>query len=118
MRAGLAIPDSTLSEWVGRCGVHLQPLVDATKIEMLAQPILYADEMSVQMLTSRNGKTHRVYLWSYSSTGTSPMKAVIFDFAESRVGRHAEQFADRWRGTLICDDFSGYVVQEFMLWWR
>ena len=30
-RAGLAIPDSTLAEWVGRCGVALQPLVDALK---------------------------------------------------------------------------------------
>ena len=36
------------------------------------------------------------------------MKAVIFDFAESRAGRHAEQFLDRWRGTLVCDDYSGY----------
>jgi transposase len=25
-RAGLAIPDSTLAQWVGRCGVELQPL--------------------------------------------------------------------------------------------
>ena len=36
------------------------------------------------------------------------MKAVIFDFAESRAARHAEQFLDRWRGTLVCDDYSGY----------
>ena len=28
-RAGLAIPDSTLAQWVGVCGVQLQPLVDA-----------------------------------------------------------------------------------------
>ena len=28
-RAGLAIPQSTLGDWVGVCGVRLQPLVDA-----------------------------------------------------------------------------------------
>ena len=28
-RAGLAIPQSTLAQWVGQSGVHLQPLVDA-----------------------------------------------------------------------------------------
>ena len=28
-RAGLAIPRSTLAQWVGTCGVRLQPLVDA-----------------------------------------------------------------------------------------
>ena len=30
-RAGLTIPRSTLAEWVGTCGVRLQPLVDALR---------------------------------------------------------------------------------------
>jgi transposase len=30
-RAGLAIPRSTLAQWVGHCGVQLQPLVDALR---------------------------------------------------------------------------------------
>ena len=107
-RAGLAIPDSTLAEWVGRCGVALQPLVDALKEELLTQPVLHADETRLPMLKPGNGKTHRAYLWSYCSTGLSMMKAVVFDFAESRSGKHAEQFLDRWRGTLVCDDFPGY----------
>ena len=33
---------------------------------------------------------------------------MVFDFAESRGGKHAEQFLGRWRGTLVCDDFGGY----------
>jgi transposase len=107
-RAGLAIPDSTLSEWVGRCGVALKPLVDALKQELLTQPVLHADETPLPMLKPGNGKTHRAYLWSYCSTPLSSMKVVVFDFAESRGGKHAEQFLDRWRGTLVCDDFPGY----------
>ena len=109
-RAGLAIPASTLAHWVGACGVQLQPLVDALKEELLAQPVLHADETPVAMLKPGNGKTHRAYLWSYCSTALNPMKAVVFDFAESRGGRHAEQFLGAWRGTLVCDDFSGYKV--------
>jgi hypothetical protein len=107
-RAGLAIPASTLAHWVGACGVQLQPLVDALKEELLAQPVLHADETPVAMLKPGNGKTHRAYLWSYCSTALNPMKAVVFDFAESRGGRHAEQFLGTWRGTLVCDDSSGY----------
>jgi transposase len=34
-RAGLAIPRSTLAQWVGTCGAHLQPLVDALRAELL-----------------------------------------------------------------------------------
>jgi transposase len=107
-RAGLAIPASTLAHWVGACGVQLQALVDALREELLAQPVLHADETPVAMLKPGNGKTHRAYLWSYCSTALNPMKAVVFDFAESRGGRHAEQFLGSWRGTLVCDDFSGY----------
>ena len=109
-RAGLAIPDSTLAEWVGRCGVALQPLVDALKEELMTHPVLHADETPLPMLKPGNGKTHKAYLWSYCSTPLSSMKAVVFDFAESRGGKHAEQFLDRWRGTLVCDDFPGYKV--------
>jgi transposase len=107
-RAGLAIPQSTLAQWVGKCGVALQPLVDALKNEMLGHRVLHADETPVAMLDPGAGKTHRAYLWSYSIGAFEPTKAVIYDFAESRAGRHAQEFLGDWRGTLICDDYSGY----------
>lgn len=107
-RAGMAIARSTLAQWVGMCGVQLQPLVDALREELLTQVVLHADETPVAMLKPGNGKTHRAYLWSYCTTLMNPIKAVVFDFAESRGGRHADQFLGRWRGTLVCDDYSGY----------
>jgi transposase len=61
-RAGMAIADATLAQWVGACGVQLQPLVDALKEELLKQPVLHADETPVQMLKPGLGKTHRAYL--------------------------------------------------------
>ena len=107
-RAGLAIPRSTLAQWVGACGVQLQPLVDALKQEMLRHLVLHADETPVAMLKPGNGKTHRAYLWSYCTGQFEPTKAVVFDFADSRAGRHAREFLGPWRGTLVCDDYSGY----------
>jgi transposase len=112
-RAGLAIPRSTLAQWVGSCGGQLQPLVDAMKVELLAQPVLHADETPVAMLDPGAGKTHRAYLWTYCSTALQPTRLVVFDFAESRAGRHPADFLGHpgehaWRGTLVCDDYSGY----------
>ena len=89
-------------------GVALQPLVDALKDEMLAHPVLHADETPVAMLDPGAGKTHRAYLWSYSIGAFEPIKAVVYDFAESRAGKHAQNFLGEWRGTLVCDDYSGY----------
>lgn len=112
-RAGLAIPRSTLAEWVGSCGVQLQPLVDAMRAELLQQPVLHADETPVAMLDPGSRKTHRAYLWTYCSTNLQSTKLVVFDFADGRAGKHAAQFLghpgeDGWRGTLVCDDYSGY----------
>jgi transposase len=107
-RAGLAIPRSTLAQWVGACGVKLQPLVDVLKEWLLAQDILHADETPVPMLKPGLGRTHRAYLWSYSTSEYEKLQAVIYDFADSRSGLNARDFLGAWRGKLVCDDYSGY----------
>src|ERR1700712_1685826 len=115
-RAGLAIPRSTLAQWVRTCGVQLQALVDALHEELLTNAVLHADETPVAMLKPGKGKTHKAYLWSYCTTAFDSVKAVVFDFAESRAGHHARDFlgidtdvaGSGWHGTLVCDDYSGY----------
>ncbi len=107
-RSGVAIPRSTLAQWVGTCGVRLQPLVDALKTEILQRRVLHADETPVQMLQPGDRKTHRAYLWAYAPGAFEDIKAVVYDFCESRAGEHARKFRGEWRGSLTCDDFSGY----------
>lgn len=96
--------------------MQLQPLVDALAAELLAQPVLHADETPVAMLKPGHGKTHRAYLWSWCTTRFNPFKAVVFDFAEGRAGQHAREFLGvpgtdqrrSWQGKLVVDDYSGY----------
>jgi transposase len=107
-RAGVAIPRSTLAQWVGACGVRLQPLVDALRTLLLERDVLHADETPLAMLSPGKGTTHRAYLWSYSSTEFDGMRAVVYDFAESRAAAHPKAFLEGWSGKLVCDDYSGY----------
>lgn len=107
-RAGLALPRSTLGEWVGVCGLRLQPLVDALKAEMLTKAVLHADETPVQMLKPGAGKTHRAYLWAYTPTTYDTLRAVVYDFQPSRAGEHCRTFLQDWRGKLVTDDYAGY----------
>jgi len=93
---------------VGVCGVQLQPLVDALKIAMFQSAVLHADETPVAMLKPGNKKTYRAYLWAYAPGGFEDLKAVVYDFCESRAGEHTRAFLGNWRGGLVCDDFSGY----------
>ncbi|WP_368449359.1 IS66 family transposase [Cobetia amphilecti] len=98
-RAGVAIPRSTLAEWVGTCGVRLQPLIDALREVLLNEPVLHADETPVlhadetpvPMLAPGKKKTHRAYLWAYATTPYAGLKAVIYDFSEGRGGQHARR---------------------------
>ena len=102
-RAGVAIPRSTLAQWVGACGVHLQPLVDALRAMLLERSVLHADETPVAMLTPGKGRTHRAYIWSYSSTQFDGLHAVVYDFADSRAAAHPKAFLDGWSGRLVCE---------------
>jgi hypothetical protein len=107
-RVGLAIPQSTLSEWVGVCGVRLQPLIDPLREALLRQGVLHADETPVQMLVPGKGKTQRAYVWAYATTQFADMRAVNYEFADSRAGEHARAFLGKWRSKLMCDDYSAY----------
>ncbi|MBK1888392.1 MULTISPECIES: IS66 family transposase [Marinobacter] len=107
-RAGLAIPRSTLAEWVGACGVQLQPLVNALRNALLEHGVLHADETPVSMLAPGKKKTHKAYVWAYCTTPFSNLKAVVYDFAPTRAGEHARTFLEGWQGKLVCDDYSGY----------
>jgi transposase len=44
----------------------------------------------------------------YAPGAFETLKAVVYDFCESRAGEHARSFLGVWRGSLTCDDFSGY----------
>lgn len=107
-RAGVEIPRSTLAQWVGICGVQLQPLVDALKDDILSHSVLHADETPVEMLKPGTKKTHRAYLWAYAPGAFEDLKAVVYDFCESRAGAHARTFLGKWKGSLVCDDYGGY----------
>ena len=107
-RAGLALPRSTLTEWIGRCGVELQPLVDAWRTVLLSHGVLHADETPVAMLAPGKKKTHRAYVWAYATTRFAPVQGVVYDFTPSRAGDQSRAFLANWQGKLVCDDYAGY----------
>jgi hypothetical protein len=57
-------------------------------------------------------KTHKAYLWAYCPGVFEGLKAVVYDFADSRAGEHARAFLQRGneprKGKLVCDDYAGY----------
>jgi len=112
-RDGVPLAKSTLSDWIGRVGVALQPLADRLSELLLARSVLHADETPVQQLAPGEGKSKKAYLWAYrtgdlaSSTQQTP-RIVVFRYHASRSGECARQFLAGWTGALMVDDYGGY----------
>ena len=112
-RAGIDLSRSTLSDWIGRCGVELEPLANALKQVVLQQRVIHADETPVTIMRMGDDekKPKKGYVWAYATTQYNPVQAVIYDFQDSRSGQHAEEFLKGWQGNLVCDDYSGYKAR-------
>ncbi len=110
---GIELSRSTLSDWIGRCGVELEPLANALKEVVLQQQVLHADETPVTIMGWVRMRKNRRKVMSgpYATTQYNPVQAVIYDFQDSRSGQHAAEFLKGWQGYLVCDDYSGYKAR-------
>jgi transposase len=107
-RSGVHIPRSSMAQWLGICGVRLQPLAAALKDFILGHDVLHADETPVALLAPGRGKTKKAFVWVYRTTNFVAQRAVLYDFALSRSGEHPQRVLGAFGGTLVSDDFSGY----------
>jgi transposase len=69
-RAGLAIPRSTLAQWVGSCGVHCSRWSMRSRPTCCATACCTPTRRRWRCSSRATGKTHRAYLWAYC-TGAS-----------------------------------------------
>lgn len=100
---------TTLSDWVGRLGVALQPLADRLVWHLLQGNTLHVDETPVSQLEPGRGKTKKAYLWAYRSNDLQPVpRIIVFDYQPGRSGSCVRQFLSDWQGHLMVDDYSGY----------
>jgi hypothetical protein len=107
-RSSVHIARSSMAQWVGICGLRLQPLVDALHRYILSQDVVHADETPVRLLAPGKGKTDQAYLWAYRTTNFIAQRAVLFDFCTSRAGEHPRRVLKGFDGTVLCDDYIGY----------
>ncbi len=110
-RVGVDLARSTLSEWVGQCGVQLEPLAEALKQIILQQHVIHADERPVTVIQVADKKPKKGYVWAYATTQYNSIQVVVYDFQPSRSGQYAEDFLTGRQGHLVCDDYSGYKAR-------
>lgn len=106
---GVELTRQTLANWTLKAAERwLQPLYERMHTHLLAQPILHADETTVQVLREdgREAQTQS-YLWLYR-TGREGPPIVLYQYRQTRGGENPRDFLAGFRGYLHVDGYPGY----------
>ena len=106
-RAGVAIAQSTINDWVRAVLVQLTALYEVHKRQVLTSSYLHADETPLKVLDeTKKGTTHQGYYWVYHN---SRDKLVLFDYRKGRGREGPDDILKDFTGYLQTD---GYVVYD------
>ncbi|WP_445427351.1 IS66 family transposase [Alishewanella sp. HL-SH05] len=106
-QAGIELSRQTMSRWLITCADKLKPLLALMKAELLKQPVLWADETTVNVLDVEKSTC---YMWVYGcglEKSTGP-KLALFDYQDSRSSKHPCDFLSGFNGYLQVDGYAGY----------
>jgi transposase len=112
-RHGVPIDRTVLSDWMGRTGSEIAPVVDHMAKRLLWESTrLYVDETTAPVLDPGRGKTKTGYLWAVLRddrgwNGSAP-PGVVFHYRPGRKGEYAAEILDGFNGTIQVDAYGGY----------
>lgn len=107
-RIGIELDRSTLADWMQKCGLLLQPLINLIHEKMLEQKYLHMDETIVQVLNEPNRAAEsQSYMWVLRST-LPTCAAVLFHYEPTRSGSVPTLLLQDFSGALMADGYPGY----------
>ena len=106
LRECIALPKSTLGDWIAQTAWHLTPLYDALRQEALQSGYLQVDETTIPVQdTQKKGKTHRGYYWVY----LAPEKhVVVMEYRKGRSRDGPVAFLEGFAGALQTDEYAAF----------
>lgn len=106
-RIGVTLDDASLANWMIKCGVLVQPLINLIHEHILEQPAIHMDETLIQVLKEPDKPPQsKSYMWVLLCAKAKP--AVMFHYAPSRGGDIAKSLLRDFSGHLMADAYDGY----------
>ena len=105
-RAGVSLPVSTMSDWVGATATALEPIAKLIRKLVLSSHVLQADDTGLKVLDRDSpGGAKKGHLWFY--VGDASLCAVAYtpDWTKEGPGLF---LAGRKGGWLVADAYGGY----------
>ena len=107
-RSGVKLPNSTLTDALGRSGWILRPLVERLREYLVNQTHLHTDDTVIPVIDSERGKTKQGRLWVYLHSGTDGPPATVFEYTPTRSQQGPLNFLKEFKGQLQADGYPGY----------
>lgn len=114
-RNGVPMDRSVLSDWTGRTGALIAPVVEhMAKVLLKGRKRLYVDETTAPVLDPGRGKTKTGYFWAVLRDdpgwhGPSP-PGVVFHCRPGRSGEYAAEILKGFNRTIQVDAYGGYTA--------
>ena len=102
-RQGLTVTTQTLWDQIEALARHLRPTYEALHREVLASPVIGADETTWKLLGPGGSKTW----WAWSVTSGD---SVYYRIAASRSAAQADAILAEYQGTVVCDGYAAYAA--------
>lgn len=111
-RQGYNLSRQTMSNWmIYGSETWLKPIYDKLHEMLLKEPILHADETTLQVLNEPGRKAQsKSYMWCYLSGKYSTKPIVLYEYCPGRGNRYPAEFLKGYKGYLQTDGYSGYDI--------
>jgi transposase len=115
---GIELSRQTMSNWMLKCSVALQPLYERLHTILLEQPVIQADETTLNVIKEARSSC---YMWLYCTGKEGPDKhspipnIVLYDFQPTRSAQCAIDFLQGFDGYLNVDGYQAYESSKATL---
>ena len=109
-RQGLKLSRQTMANWLLKASEKWRrPVYDALHKRLCKEPVLHADETTLQVLKEPGRfSTSKSYMWLYRTSGCAKQAIVLYEYQPTRKAEHAEAFLQGFSGWLHADGYQGY----------
>ena len=109
-RQGLKLSRQTMANWLLNISEKwLRPVYDTLHEHLCREPVLHADETTLQVLKEPGrSSTSKSYMWLYRTSGCAKQAIVLYEYQPTRKAAHAETFLRGFSGWLHADGYQGY----------
>ena len=117
-RQGLKLSRQTMANWLLNVSEKwLWPVYDVLHEQLCREPVLHADETTLQVLKEPGrSSTSKSCMWLYRTSGCAKQAIVLYEYKPTRKAEHAEAFLKGFSGWLHADGYQGYLYFDVLPW--